>query len=266
MDYRKWTDKYSTDCKLKYNSESTQSNYISCVRAFLAHFNNYREPKEIPNSEIKKWLLEAKTVNTRKHRLCAINSLYKITVGMPSKITKIPYPKAEKKLPKIIESEYLKKQIMKIDNLKHKAIIMLGFSCGLRVSEVINLKIEDIDSKRMIINIRNAKGRKDRIVVLSELMLETLRDYYKKYKPKEYMFNGQFSAIYSAKSCNQIVKKYIGKQYHFHLLRHSHATTMLESGVDMTLIQKLLGHNNIKTTQIYGHVSTNLLSKIKMPI
>lgn len=266
MDFRKWINKYSTDCKLKYNSESTQSNYISCVKSFLSHFNSYREPKEIPNIKIKEWLLEAKTVNTRKHRLCAINSFYKITVNMPSKITKIPYPKAEKKLPRIIESEFLKNQIMKIDNLKHKAIIMLGYSCGLRVSEVINLKIEDIDSKRMIINIRNAKGRKDRIVILSEIMLKTLREYFLEYRPVTYLFNGQFDLQYSSKSCNQIVKKYIGKEYHFHLLRHSHATTMLESGVDMTLIQKLLGHSNIKTTQIYGHVSVNLLSKIQMPI
>jgi len=266
MDYRKWTYKYSTDCKLKYNSESTQSNYISCVKQFLIHFNNYREPKEITNTKIKEWLLEAKTVNTRKHRLCAINSFYKITVGMPSKITKIPYPKSEKKLPRIIESEFLKEQIFKIDNLKHKTIIMLGYSCGLRVSEVINLKIEDIDSKRMVINVRNAKGRKDRIVILSETMLETLRNYYKEFNPSIYLFNGQFDPQYSTTSCNKIVKKYIGKDYHFHLLRHSHATTILESGVDMALIQKLLGHNNIKTTQIYGHVSTNLLSKIKMPI
>lgn len=266
MDIRKWEDRYSIDCRMKYNSFATQSNYISCVRLFLFKFQKYREPKEIPNSEIKEWLLEAKTVNTRKHRLCAINSFYKLSVGMPSKITKIPYPKSEKKLPQIIESEFLKERIMKIENLKHKSIIMLGYSCGLRVSEVINLKIEDVDSKRMIINIRNAKGRKDRIVVLSKTMLETLRNYFKKFRPKSFMFNGQFDLQYSAKSCNEIVKKYLGKIYHFHLLRHSHSTTLLESGVDLSIIQKLLGHSNIKTTQIYAHVSTALLHKIQMPI
>jgi len=268
MDYRKWTDKYSTDCKLKYNSESTQYNYISCVKSFLFKFSNYREPKEIPNSEIKKWLLEAKTINTRKHRLCAINSFYKITVSMPTKISKIPYPKEEKKLPVIIESEFLKDQIMKIDNLKHKAILMLGYSCALRVSEVINLKIEDIDSKRMLITIRNSKGRKDRLVVLSPTMLETLRGYYREYRPKKFLFNGQnqFDLRYSTQSCNKLVKKYIGKDYHFHLLRHSGATTMLENGTDISIIQKLLGHSNIKTTMIYTHVSNALLSKVKTPI
>lgn len=266
MDNRKWLERYSTDCRVKYNSLSTQQNYISCVGLFLQRFNKYREPKEIPNDEIKLWLLEAKTINTRKHRLCAISSFYKLTVGMPNKIKKIPYPKSEKKLPKIIESEFLKEQILKIENKKHKAILMLGYSCSLRVSEVINLKIEDIDSKRMLINIRNAKGRKDRIVVLSKQLLETLRDYFKIYRPTLFLFNGQFDLKYSAKSCNSLVKKYIGENYHFHLLRHSGATTMLENGTDLSIIQKLLGHKKIDTTMIYTHVSTSLLSKVKMPI
>ena len=94
MDCRKWVDKYSIDCKLKYNSEATRSNYISCVGIFLNHFNKYREPKEIPTIEIKEWLLLAKTINTRKHRLCSVKSFYELTVGMPNKIDKIPYPKS----------------------------------------------------------------------------------------------------------------------------------------------------------------------------
>ena len=145
---------------------------------------------------------------------------------------------------------------------------MLAYSCALRVSEVINLKIEDIDSKRMLITIRNSKGRKDRMVVLSPTLLETLRDYYKQYRPKKYLFNGQnhFNLRYSSGSCNELVKKYIGKEYHFHLLRHSGATAMLENGTDISIIQKILGHNNIKTTMIYTHVSTSILSKIKTPI
>jgi len=266
MDFRKWTDKYSTDCKMKYNSSSTQHNYISCVKLFLFKCKNYREPKEIPNEVIKLWLLEAKTINTRKHRLCAINSFYKITVGMPSKTTKIPYPKSEKKLPLVIETEYLKTTILAIPNLKHKAIIMLGYSCSLRVSEVINLKIEDIDSKRMLINIRNGKGRKDRIVVLSPLLLYTLREYFKVFKPQTYLFNGQGSLLYSSASCNQIVKQYLGGNYHFHTLRHSGATTMLENGTDLSLIQKSLGHTNIKTTMIYTHISQKLLNSMVMPM
>lgn len=266
MDCRKWIDRYSIDCRMKYNSSSTQNNYISCVKLFLFKCNNYREPKEIPTEVIKLWLLEAKTTNTRKHRICAVKSFYQLTVGMPNKINKIPYPKSEKKLPLVIESEYLKETILAIPNLKHKAILMLGYSCSLRVSEVVNLKIEDIDSKRMLINIRNAKGRKDRIVVLSPKLLETLRAYFIKYKPKKYLFNGQGSLFYSSESCNLIVKKYLGNNYHFHTLRHSGATTMLENGTDLSIIQKLLGHKVLKTTMIYTHISKNLLSRAIMPM
>lgn len=202
MDFRKWIDKYSTDCRMKYNSLATQVNYISSVKLFLQRFNEYREPKEVPTDKIKEWLLEAKTINTRKHRICAIKSFYQLTVGMPNKINKIPYPKNNKKLPMVIESDFLKQTIFKIQNIKHRAIIMLGYSCSLRVSEVVNLKMEDIDSKRMLINIRNAKGRKDRIVVLSPILLDTLRNYYKIYTPSVYLFNGQFDLQYSSTSCN----------------------------------------------------------------
>lgn len=266
MDILKWQEKYSRDIQLVYNSEATRKNYKSQVWCFLNHFKNETEPKAIPNDKIKDWLLEAKTINTRKHRLCAINSFYKITVGMPSKIQRIPYPKKEKSLPKVIDKEFLLSCIGKIQNKKHKAIIALAYSTGMRVSEIINLKITDIDSKRMLIHIKSSKGRKDRIVALSETVLEILRAYFKAYHPAIYLFNGQFSQQYSARSCNQIVKQYIGEEYHFHTLRHSNATALLEAGTDLRIIQKHLGHNSSKTTEIYTHVSTNLLHKMALPI
>ena len=136
----------------------------------------------------------------------------------------------------------------------------------MRVSEVLNLKISDIDSKRMIISIVNGKGKKDRIVPLSKKILELLRKYWLEYKPNTYLFNGQSSLKYTKSSCNAIVKKYIGEEFHFHLLRHSCATTLLESGVDLRIIQKLLGHSSVKTTEIYTHVSIGLLSGIELPI
>lgn len=267
MNIPKYVEMYRKDLKLKNYSDNTIKNYVVQADIFLRNQERcFTEPSKINESSIKNWLLQFKTRNSMCHSISALKLFYKLTIKQPLKFRHIEYPKSENKLPQIIESEFLKDRIFKIENLKHRAIIMLGYSCGLRVSEVINLKIEDIDSKRMIINIRNAKGRKDRIVVLSKVMLETLRNYFKKYRPTLFLFNGQFDLQYSVKSCNEIVKKYLGKSYHFHLLRHSHATTMLESGVDMTIIQKLLGHSNIKTTQIYGHVSINLLSKIQMPI
>lgn len=169
-------------------------------------------------------------------------------------------------MPQIIERDFLLDKINQIGNIKHKAIISLAYSVGLRVSEVINLKISDIDSKRMIITIRQAKGRKDRIVPLSSTILELLREYFKVFRPKEYLFNGKFDVKYSSTSCNQLVKHYLGKNYHFHLLRHSSATAMLESGVDLRHIQKILGHSSSKTTEIYTHVSIAQLNRITLPL
>lgn len=266
MEIRKWLIKYSRDCDLKYQSESTRSSYKHCVSKFLTHFKSEVEPKSIPTSKIKDWLLTFTTLNTRKQMLCAINSFYKLSIEMPKKISGIPYPKKDKSLPQVIDTDFLIDRISAIENLKHKAILMLGFSCGLRVSEVVNLRMKCIDRKRMMILIKNAKGRKDRYVVLSETLLHTFEEYAKAYKPKEYLFNGQFSLKYTAGSCNKLVKKYLGSTYHFHQLRHSNATALLEAGTDISIIQKLLGHNDIKTTQIYTHVSSRVLSKIQMPM
>jgi site-specific recombinase XerD len=159
-----------------------------------------------------------------------------------------------------------KSQLSKIENLKHKSILTLTYSVGLRVSEVVNLKIEDIDSKRMLIHIKNAKGRKDRIVPLSQTVLELLRQYFKEYKPKEYLFNGQNSLQYSIGSCQKIYKKYIDPASSIHTLRHSSFTNLLESGTDLRIIQKIAGHSSSKTTEIYAHVSNQLLNKVKLPI
>jgi site-specific recombinase XerD len=175
-------------------------------------------------------------------------------------------PKKEKTLPKVIDSEFLKSQILKIKNLKHKAILSLGYSCALRVSEVINLKMVDIDRKRMLIHIRNAKGRKDRYVKLSESLLKIFEEYYMAYQPNEYLFNGQNSLQYSPTSCNKLMKKYIGPDTHFHLLRHSGATALHESGLDIMILSKYLGHNTVKTTQIYTHISNRNIQGIISPI
>jgi site-specific recombinase XerD len=181
-------------------------------------------------------------------------------------LSKLERPKSEKKLPRVIDGDFIKERLSKIENLKHKAILTLTYSVGLRVSEIINLKIEDIDSKRMLIHIKNAKGRKDRIVPLSETVLSLLREYFKQYRPKEFLFNGQTTTQYSIGSCQKIYKKYIENDGHIHTLRHSCATNLLENGTDIRIIQKILGHSNVKTTEIYTHVSNQLLSKIELPV
>jgi integrase/recombinase XerD len=182
--------------------------------------------------------------------ISSIKFLYEKVLNKKYKKIDFTRPRKEKHLPQIIDKEFLLDKISKINNLKHKAIISLAYSVGLRVSEVINIKIEDIDSKRMIINI-HAKGRKDRIVPLSDNILQLLKNYYIKYNPKNYLFNRKSNIKYSSSSCNNIVKKYLGEKYHFHLLRHSCFTSLIECGTDIRIIQKIAGHNSIKTTEIY---------------
>lgn len=254
--------------KMKYFNYSprTIEVYLHYIQKFIESTGKY--PERITSSDFQQYLLNYKfTSKSQQNQIInAIKFLYEKVLNR--KYDKIDFqrPRSEKKLPQVIDKAFILKQIDKIENLKHKAIITLAYSVGLRVSEVINLKICDIDSARMLITIRQAKGRKDRIVPLSENVLVLLRKYYRQYKPKEYLFNGQFDLKYSATSCNQLVKNYLGKQYHFHLLRHSCFTALLESGTDLRIIQKVAGHSSSKTTEGYTHVSNQLLSKISLPI
>jgi integrase/recombinase XerD len=271
MDYTKWYNKYCVDCDLKYNSKNTRDNYKSCVSLFLNRFKKIDQPQRVSNDDIKTWLLEAKTINTRKHRLCAVNSFYKLTVGMPNKISKIPYPKSDKKLPIVLSKDEVQKMFDVCDNLKHKTILSLLYACGLRVSELINLKWAHIDRSRMIINIIASKGNKDRQVMLPDLLIPLLEKYYREYKSKEYVFNGQNSLQYSDRSVLQVVKQLsekagIKKRVYTHLMRHCSFTHLCENGTDISIIQKLAGHSNVKTTMIYTHISDSLISKINSPL
>lgn len=248
----------------KRYSESTIKTYISYVRKFLNDENVY-DPYQVRLSQIKNYL-ENRTytsISQQNQIIGALKAFAKYILGKSDlSLSKIERPRKERKLPKVIDGEVLKEKIMAIENLKHRAILATGFSCGLRVSEVINLKLKDIDRHRMIIHIRNAKGRKDRFVKLTDTLLELLEDYYRKFKPVEYVFNGQFDLKYSATSCNKLMKKYIGDDTHFHLLRHSYATMVHELGTDIATLSKSLGHNSIKTTMIYTHVSNQSLQNI----
>ncbi len=271
MDILKWHNKYSIDIQLVYNSSATRNNYRSSVWLFLNHFKNELEPKAISNEKIKLWLLEAQTINTRKQRLCAINSFYKITVGMPSKITSIPYPKSEKKLPIVLSQDEVQAMFTACENLKHKVILALLYSCGLRVSELINLQWKNIDRSRMIINIIAGKGNKDRQVMLSTVLIPLLEKYYVVYKTQNYILAGQFSEKYSSRSVGEVMKQLaakagINKRVYTHLMRHNCFTHMVENGIDINLIQRLAGHNNVKTTMLYTHISHNIVSQINSPL
>lgn len=248
-------------------SPRTKDNYLCHIKEFIKSLGK-KQIIHCNSEDFQSYLdnYQFTSVSQQNQVINAIRFLYKF--GLNKKYDKVSFkrPKSEKKLPQVIDHNHIITQLVKIQNLKHKTILSLAYSIGLRVSEIINLKIEDIDSKRMLIHIKNAKGRKDRIAPLSENMLTLLRDYFKEYRPVEYLFNGQNSPKYSTGSCNAIVKKYLGEKYHIHQLRHSCFTNLLEKGTDLRIIQKIAGHSNVKTTEIYTHVSNQLLNKVSLPI
>jgi len=246
-------------------SDSTISNYSFYLIEFLNKINKYSY--NITANDFDRYLKEYNFSSTSKQNIVISSIKFYYDNILKKKYKKVDFkrPRKEKKIPKIIDNSILINNISNIKNLKHKAILSLGYLCGLRVSEVVNLKIVDIDSKRMILNINNSKGNKDRIVPINIFLLELLRKYYKNYKPNIYLFNGQIKETYSKTSCNKLIKKYIGEKYTYHQLRHSYATFLLESGIDIRIIQKLLGHENSKTTEIYTHVSNNIIKKIQLP-
>jgi len=256
---------------LKYPSERTQENYLCSVGTFLKYFEKEVEPKAISTQSIKEWLLTFATINTRNHKLCAIKSFYEITVGMPLKLDKIPFSKKNKQLPIVLAVDEIQRMFDVCENKKHKVILALLYSCSLRVSELINLKWSHIDKSRMIINIVQAKGNKDRQVALNDILIKLLYEYHSEYKSKEYVLNGQNSLQYSDRSVGEVVKQLakkagVTKDVYTHLIRHTSATHMVENGTDINLIQKWLGHSNVKTTNIYLHISDNHISKIPSPL
>jgi len=183
----------------------------------------------------------------------------------------IPRPKKKYILPKVMSKSDITKIFAQIDNLKHLVMLKLCYGMGLRVSEIVNLKITDIDSTRMLVLIEGAKGKKDRYVTLPTSILNDLRNYFRAYRPKVYLFEGHYGGQYAIRSVqavfkNAMRKAKINKSVGIHGLRHSYATHLLECGTDMIFIQKLLGHKDIKTTEIYAKVSNRQLGKIRSPL
>jgi integrase/recombinase XerD len=272
MNPTNWHKRYCVDSALKYPSKATQENYQSSVLGFLHYFQYEEDPSHIKTDSIKEWLLTFETINTRNHKLCAIKSFYEITVGMPLKLDKIPFSKKDKKLPEVLEEDEISAILSVCDNLKHKTIICLLYGCGLRISEVINLKLDHL--KDTTIDIKLAKGRKDRIVPYPNHLKDLVDKYIMEYHPSEYLFNGQFpkkEIRYSERSINEFIKQLavkagITRRVHAHLFRHSWATHSLEQGVSLPFIQTILGHNNPKTTSIYLHTSRKSIEKIPSPL
>jgi site-specific recombinase XerD len=272
MNIGKYLELYSRDLQLKNYAKNTIENYVSQVSFFLHHFEKVAtKPSEISEDKIKGWLKEAKSVNGRKHRISAVKLFYTLTGKQPLKFKHIEYPRSEKKLPIPLSQAEVQAMFTACENTKHKLILAILYSCGLRVSELINLKWCDIDRPRMVIHILSAKGHKDRQVMLAPDILPLLEKYWREYKTKVYILAGQFGDQYSAKSVGEVMKQLgtkakISKRVYTHLMRHNCFTHMVENGTDINLIQKLAGHSNVKTTAIYTHIGVNLISKIQSPL
>lgn len=204
-------------------------------------------------------------------KINAIKFYFEKVRHQPRMFFDIPRPKKPATLPKMLSKREIKRIFNEVHNSKHLIILQLCYGMGLRVSEIVKIKISHIDSQRMQVFIAGAKGKKDRYVNLPESILAPLRIYYKKYTPKEWLFEGQYGGQYSPRSVQAVFKRAmnkagIRKQIGIHGLRHSYATHLLESGSDLRFIQQLLGHHSIKTTQIYTHISNSHMSNIKSPL
>jgi integrase/recombinase XerD len=209
--------------------------------------------------------------NTLHSRINAIKFYFEQVLLREKFFFEIPRPQKPSLLPKVIDTKDIAKMLQAIENPKHKLILSLSYGMGLRVSEIVQLRITDIDSGRMQVLIAGAKGKKDRYVNLPQSILESLRSYYLNYKPKYYLFEGQYGGQYTVRSAqavfkNAMNKAKINKRVGIHSLRHSYATHLMEYGTDIAFIQQLLGHNDIKTTLIYTHVSKHKIESIKSPL
>ena len=265
---------YINQLYLKAYSNNTIRTYTAEFAHLLRTLNHY-SVNELSQERLKDYFLYCvKKENIKENhlnsRINAIKFYFEKVLHREKMFFDIPRPKTPKHLPKMLTKTEIKKIFKQTENAKHLLMLQLSYGMGLRVSEIVNLKISHINSEDMLVLIAGAKGKKDRYTNLPHSVLELLRSYYKEYKPKEYLFEGQYGHAYSVRSVQQVFKNAmkkanINKNIGIHGLRHSYATHLIESGADIRFLQELLGHNSIKTTQIYTHITDVSKSKIKSP-
>ena len=256
-------------------SQNTVKTYSDALEVFFRFFND--RPPEIINIDDlfqfnTEYILKKNLSASYQNQVInAIKLFYRNRFNRTMEVDFIQRPRREKRLPNVLSKNEVKSILEAPTNLKHRAMLSLIYACGLRRSELLNLTLKDILSERGLLFIRQSKGKKDRVVPISIKLIEMLRDYYKAYKPKTWLFEGQeVGKKYSERSIqlvlNQAVEKAkIVKPVSLHWLRHSYATHLLENGTDLRYIQELLGHSSSRTTEIYTHVSTRNLQQIRSP-
>lgn len=272
-----YVQKFKTILEIKRYSKSTMDSYLNALNQFAVTLNYSSE--DLPKLSEKDIILSIiKVVKDKKYGISAQKQLIGALKLFYQEMFKrkidfsIIYPtRKTESLPQILSKQEVKQILTSYANLKHKAIIGTIYGLGLRISELIDLKISDIDSQRMLVHIKNSKGNKDRVVMLPQNLLIVLRKYFREYKPSTFLFEGQKKQQYSETSIRKILKNAvhknnIRKQITVHSLRHSFATHLLENGTDIRIIQKLLGHKNIETTLQYTKVAESTLQNIQSPI
>ena len=259
----------------KRYAESTMKSYIHGVNIFL----NFMHPKpilDIDNSDVirfnTEYILSNKLSSAyQNHVVNGIKFFFKIIEKSGIDVLKLPRPRPEHRLPNVLSKEEVKALLEAIQNQKHRAMLSLIYGCGLRMGELLRLHPKDVDSNRNVLIISQSKGKKDRIVPLSEKLIEMLRAYFVAFRPATWLFEGQVAGEqYSERSLQMVMKMAVKKaKIHkpatLHWLRHSYATHLHESGTDIRFIQELLGHKSSRTTEIYTHVSTRSIQNIKSP-
>lgn len=260
--------------ELKQYALNTSNTYINLFEGFINHFKKW-ELTHINEEQIRLFLQglvhQGKSDSYINQMINSIKFYYEVVLEMPNRFYSIERPIKKERLPKVISKEEVLAIIQNTNNIKHKCIVSLIYSAGLRRGELLNLKLIDIDSKRMVINVIQGKGNKDRITILSPSVLQELRIYFKVWNPSTFLFEGIKGGKYSPQSVNQLIKTAakkakIKKHVTPHMLRHSFATHLLEAGTDLRYIQVLLGHSSTKTTEVYTQVAVNNIKAIESPI
>jgi site-specific recombinase XerD len=256
-------------------ARGTREAYVRHVARLAHHFG--RSPDLLGPDEIHRYqlhLFKEKKVSTSSHNqtMAALRFFYTITLGKQWSVRHIPYAKRERKLPSVLSHAEVSRFLRSIKSLKYRALFMTAYAAGLRVSEVAALRTGDLDSQRRVIHIRNAKGLKDRYVMLSPRLLTLLREYWKTIRPQgQFLFPGvppdrPLSRVAISLACQKIARDSgIAKRITPHTLRHSFATHLLEAGTDLRTIQVLLGHRSLHTTALYLHISGKAVSAVRSP-
>lgn len=257
--------KYEKYLKLRRYSENSIRSYRFYVNQFIHSFE--KPALHITSKDTQDYIYNYNYTSTSNQNqvYSAIKIFAKHILGFNTNKIFPERPRREKKIPIVIDKDYLINCINKVKNKKHKAILNTTFSAGLRVSELLSLKITDIDVDQMLILVRNGKGNKSRYVKLSDNCLNIINDYIDEYKPVEFLFEGQSGGKYTKSSCNNLVKKHIGIQYSMHKLRHSYASSLLRDGCQLRLIQLSMGHEKIDTTSTYLHTDNSYLQQAPSP-